>query len=924
MASVIPESTTGRKSTLKYLCPIFVGSLSLILPFVLHAQQADQESARQHFEAGFQAIRQKNFPEAEKQLKAGLRLNPRSPAGYDLLGAAYDGLGRFAEAEQAYRQALQLNPRLVGAYNDLGRSLYRQNKSKEAVAEFVKAIDIDPKNFTANYNLGIIALELKDYSRAVQYLNVARARAPTDVQTLLALTKALLGIGKTDQALVAAQALVAVNPDDVQIRFSLGTLFLEGKLYREAAEQLERGRVAEPGNFELLYNLGQAYTHLGKFSEAEDVFLRASAIRPDSADPLYQLAVVYAQAGRHDEAIQVLVRARQRAPTRPEILLLLGRESIHEGFIEDAVAVLQDSAQLDPGKVEPHLLLGEALTRDLQFEAALKEYKTLSELEPPNVRSFVALGRTYWYMGRHEEALQALNKAIALDPTNAEACYFQGLIAAKNSDYSTAERWFERALRSEPRHLGALYEMGATLAKRHEYARASEYLEQATSVAPRFPQAYYRLAAVYRQLGDPHRAEEALTLFRKYDALDEERRTNRPRGMIEFLENTQALPERQRLERYREALLKGEKLRGDDPNLLLMLARIELQLGNKSEVLRRIEQVTSARPDSVPILLRAASMLAETGCYREAYNQLNSSVARQPAVQEVRFALAALDLQLCRNQEALQALTSMPSPGGPSAAAYHNLLGRVWSRQGNSAVAVAEFSRATNLDPQNDEYWMNLVLEIMRAGSTEEAGRTLAEAQKRLPSSPRLYFTLGVWQALAGHPAEAEKALHRAIDLSWLWDLPYIALGLVVKQGPSGGNFLAPLDEVASLVPQSPWTPLFRALALDSAGPSDVNQLASSLRKSLEWTDRQPEALPFLLVVSLKKRDCGLAREVWSRMQTLGFAEDLNPTGSCSPDAGFGSAKPAKWLDSTERLSDLKLLAEVATQATSMHVPYLM
>src|SRR6516165_990488 len=163
MASVIPESTTGRKSTLKYLCPIFVGSLSLILPFVLHAQQADQESARQHFEAGFQAIRQGNFPEAENQLKAGLKLNPRSPAGYDLLGAAYDGLGRFAEAEQAYRQALQLNPRLVGAYNDLGRSLYRQNKSKEAVAEFVKAIDIDPKNFTANYNLGIIALELKDY-----------------------------------------------------------------------------------------------------------------------------------------------------------------------------------------------------------------------------------------------------------------------------------------------------------------------------------------------------------------------------------------------------------------------------------------------------------------------------------------------------------------------------------------------------------------------------------------------------------------------------------------------------------------------------------------------------------------------------------------------------------------------------------------
>src|SRR5262249_55929993 len=163
-----------------------------------------------------------------------------------------------------------------------------------------------------------------------------------------------------------------------------------------------------------------------------------------------------------------------------------------------------------------------------------------------------------------------------------------------------------------------------------------------------------------------------------------------------------ALPERQRLERYREALLKGEKLKGDDPNLLLMLARIELQLGIKSEALRRIEQVTSAQPDSAPIRLRAASMLASTGCYREAYNQLNSSLTKLPGVQEVRFALAALDLQLGRNQEALQVLTSMPSPGGPKPAIYHYLLGRAWSRHGDSAAAVAEFSQATNQDPEND------------------------------------------------------------------------------------------------------------------------------------------------------------------------------------------------------------------------------
>lgn len=65
-----------------------------------------QETAASHFKNALEAIRRGAFEEARAHAGEGLRLNPNSAVGYDLLGIAYDGLRHFEEAEQAYREAL--------------------------------------------------------------------------------------------------------------------------------------------------------------------------------------------------------------------------------------------------------------------------------------------------------------------------------------------------------------------------------------------------------------------------------------------------------------------------------------------------------------------------------------------------------------------------------------------------------------------------------------------------------------------------------------------------------------------------------------------------------------------------------------------------------------------------------------------------
>ena len=309
--------------------------------------------AEKYFQAGFDFIEHGDFAEAQAQIQAGLKIDPGSPAGCDLLGIALDGQQLFREAEAAYRKALELNSKFVAAHNDLGRSLYRQEKADDAARGFARALSIEPENFTANFNLGVISLEAKTYLKAAKYLEAAASQAPSDTQTLFALTHAFLGAGEKDRALAVTRRLVARAPEDAQIHFSLGGLFLEWRLYAQAVDELEHARISEPRNFELLTTWVRPTSTSRRYSEAEDAFLRALSIQGNSVETLYQLAVVYLESKHADEAIQLLVRARRLAPERPDVLLLPGRECIQEGFIEDAVGVLDHCVRIDPRRSSP-------------------------------------------------------------------------------------------------------------------------------------------------------------------------------------------------------------------------------------------------------------------------------------------------------------------------------------------------------------------------------------------------------------------------------------------------------------------------------------------------------------------------------------------------------------------------------------------
>lgn len=153
---------------------------------------ADEKSAEEKIAAGEQARRQGNYPQAQSQIKLGLKQiqNSKNPAperlaaAYNYLALLNNSMGKYADSEQNARRALSLGRQAKLSENILARhrvvlanALRQQGKYPEAQNNLEKAIatlktsNHDKELFaTATNNLGALYFWMGNYQQAITIL----------------------------------------------------------------------------------------------------------------------------------------------------------------------------------------------------------------------------------------------------------------------------------------------------------------------------------------------------------------------------------------------------------------------------------------------------------------------------------------------------------------------------------------------------------------------------------------------------------------------------------------------------------------------------------------------------------------------------------------------------------------------------------
>jgi len=183
---------------------------------------------------------------------------PNSYRRHQVLAESLEAQERFAEAAHEYRQILKFAPQIPGMHYQLGRMILRSDTSLEgeqkALAEFQKELEIGLAA-PPLVAIGEIHLRRKELAEASRHFSRG----------------------------------LELQPGYLPARIGLAKVWIAGKQWLQALEQLEAAAKLVPDNEAVAYNLMLAYRGLGRTADARralETFERLQKQRQQIRSPL--------------------------------------------------------------------------------------------------------------------------------------------------------------------------------------------------------------------------------------------------------------------------------------------------------------------------------------------------------------------------------------------------------------------------------------------------------------------------------------------------------------------------------------------------------------------------------------------------------------------------------------------------------------
>lgn len=445
---------------------------------------------------------------AMEELLAGVAKNPKDFGAFMLIGMIHDCEKNYNAARDAYEKLLAVNPKFGPALNNLAY-LYSEHLGQldKAYQLASKARELQPRDsFTAD-TLGWILYKRGKYSTALNLLQEAADKLPTEAEVQFHLAMTHYMMGEEDVARVAFQRALQLNkdfPGRIEAGRCVSMLAVDARTAGvEARADLEKRMAEKSDDPVALLRLAAIYAREGVFGKAVATYETISKANPRNAKPLISLAQLYAGRSQGDaKAFEYAKAAYKLAPDDPAVAGLLGRLAYRAGDYKWALSLLRQPAARQ--SADPELL----------YDLAEAAYS----------------------LGRIAEAETAARSALQAGPAftrTAEATRFLSMVALANNPAQAvaAESQVEQILKSDPSYVPALVVMAAINEQKSDLKAAKQTYEKVLARFPDFALAKKRMAILGAEdPGDNHSIYEMA--IRAREAFPEDAELGKALGII--------------------------------------------------------------------------------------------------------------------------------------------------------------------------------------------------------------------------------------------------------------------------------------------------------------------------------------------------------------------------------------------------------
>jgi tetratricopeptide (TPR) repeat protein len=318
---------------------------------------------------------------------------------------------------------------------------------------------------------------------------------------------------RPDLAIPEFEALVALNPKNLDAQANLGVLlFFQGD-YTQAEPHLRAALDMQPTLTKIQALLGMAEKRTGQTAAASTDLEASFAAVTDAKLKIQigmELVEMYTASRDLEKASVVVAVMRQTDPLNPAVLYAAYR--IHSDLASEAMLSM---ALVAPDSAQMHQVMAHEETKQGNTAAARLQFQKAAEIDPKLPGIHFELGEL---LGISEDpkvratAEAEYKAALAENPLDEKAETKLGDLASRNGDTTGALEHYNRALRLQPDDAEAEFGLAKTLIAMNQQAKALPVLERAVQLEPTNAAAHFRLSTIYREMGrtadSQHEVEE--------------------------------------------------------------------------------------------------------------------------------------------------------------------------------------------------------------------------------------------------------------------------------------------------------------------------------------------------------------------------------------------------------------------------------
>ena len=383
------------------------------------------DDAGSHYVLGMEAMKNKNYAQAEAEFEKAIKADPKNASYYYQLGRAQAQQGKYKAAQASFKNSTELNPKFAPAFYNLGYVSERLNDNSQALVSYRKAYQIDDEYERAYIAAGRIMARQGDNQGASAAFDKAIKINPANSQTYQEYGSALAAIGNysaAENSFKKAIAYMDKSKADPATYYNLSTVLLAQEKNSEALSYAKQSyELKSSANDELknniTYNYALAHEKTGNAELAKSLYNEVLLNDPNNVKARTNLGALYNVDGQSDSAIAVLSKAYELDSSNFEVNNNLGNAYNKKEDFTQAIKYYQNALAISPKDNTVRANLAKAYAGAKQYDSAKVAYEDVIAANPKDWESYLELSKVCIALGDMESAETYLTYLQKNNPT---------------------------------------------------------------------------------------------------------------------------------------------------------------------------------------------------------------------------------------------------------------------------------------------------------------------------------------------------------------------------------------------------------------------------------------------------------------------------------------------------------------------------